>query len=105
MTITKKVTALNLNVAVPRSSKDTLAGLAHLPRMIDKARAHAALQMMKLKADQPQWRWVVLGLWGCHRDDYALVQHATNRLADDTRARARLRAGCAGLAWPIVRVP
>jgi hypothetical protein len=39
MTITKKVTALNLNVAVPRSSKDTLAGLAHLPRMIDKARA------------------------------------------------------------------
>ncbi len=39
MTITKKMTALNLNVAVPRSSKDTLAGLAHLPRMIDKARA------------------------------------------------------------------
>jgi len=39
MTITEKVTALNLNVAVPRSSKDTLAGLAHLPRMIDKARA------------------------------------------------------------------
>ncbi len=39
MTITKKMTVLNLNVAVPRSSKDTLAGLAHLPRMIDKARA------------------------------------------------------------------
>jgi len=39
MTITKKMTALNLNIAVPRSSKDTLAGLAHLPRMIDKARA------------------------------------------------------------------
>ena len=39
MTTTKKVTTLNLNLAVPRSSKDTLAGLAHLPRMIDKARA------------------------------------------------------------------
>ncbi len=39
MTTTKKVTTLNLNIAVPRSSKDTLAGLAHLPRMIDKARA------------------------------------------------------------------
>jgi len=26
-------------VTVPRSSKDTLAGLAHLPRMIDKVRA------------------------------------------------------------------
>ena len=39
MTILEKVTALNLNVAVPRSSKDTLADLAHLPRMIDKARA------------------------------------------------------------------
>jgi len=39
MTITEKMTALNLNIAVPRSSKDTLAGLAHLPRMIDKARA------------------------------------------------------------------
>ena len=39
MTILEKVTALNLNLAVPRSSKDTLAGLAHLPRMIDKARS------------------------------------------------------------------
>ena len=39
MTMTKKMTALNLNVTVPRSSKDTLAGLAHLPRMIDKARS------------------------------------------------------------------
>jgi len=39
MTILVKVQALNLNVAVPRSSKDTLAGLAHLPRMIDKARS------------------------------------------------------------------
>ncbi len=39
MTITEKVQALNLNIAVPRSSKDTLAGIAHLPRMIDKARA------------------------------------------------------------------
>ena len=39
MTITEKMTALNLNVGVPRSSKDTLAGIAHLPRMIDKARS------------------------------------------------------------------
>lgn len=39
MTIFEKVQALNLNLAVPRSSKDTLAGIAHLPRMIDKARA------------------------------------------------------------------
>ncbi len=39
MTITEKVSALKLNVTVPRSSKDTLAGIAHLPRMIDKARS------------------------------------------------------------------
>ena len=40
MTITKKLEAPDLNVNVPRSSKDTLADIAHLPRMIDKARAH-----------------------------------------------------------------
>lgn len=39
MTIIEKVKALNLNDVVPRSSKDTLAGIAHLPRMIDKARS------------------------------------------------------------------
>jgi hypothetical protein len=39
MKIVKEVKAPNLNTAVPRSSKDTLAGIAHLPRMIDKARA------------------------------------------------------------------
>lgn len=39
MMSTKKEKAPDLNIAVPRSSKDTLAGLAHLPRMIDKARA------------------------------------------------------------------
>ncbi len=39
MTMTKKMTAPDLNIDVPRSSKDTLAGIAHLPRMIDKARA------------------------------------------------------------------
>lgn len=39
MTMTKKIKTPDLNVAVPRSSKDTLAGIAHLPRMIDKARA------------------------------------------------------------------
>lgn len=39
MTITNKIAAPDLNVIAPRSSKDTLAGIAHLPRMIDKARA------------------------------------------------------------------
>jgi hypothetical protein len=39
MMSTKKEKAPDLNVTVPRSSKDTLASLAHLPRMIDKARA------------------------------------------------------------------
>lgn len=39
MTMTKKMEAPDLNINVPRSSKDTLAGIAHLPRMIDKARA------------------------------------------------------------------
>jgi hypothetical protein len=39
MTTTKKMEAPDLNINVPRSSKDTLAGIAHLPRMIDKARA------------------------------------------------------------------
>ncbi len=39
MTTQTKVQALDLNIAVPRSSKETMAGLVHLPRMIDKARA------------------------------------------------------------------
>ena len=36
----KKLESLDLNVSVPRSSKETMAGIAHLPRMIDKARAY-----------------------------------------------------------------
>ena len=36
----EKIKHLDLNVSVPRSSKETMAGIAHLPRMIDKARAH-----------------------------------------------------------------
>lgn len=33
---------MNLTKAFPRSPQDTLAGLVHIPRMIDKARAHNA---------------------------------------------------------------
>lgn len=33
---------LDLNVSVPRSSKEKMADIVHLPRMIDKARAHQA---------------------------------------------------------------
>ena len=40
MNLIEKVESLDLNVSVPRSSKETMAGLAHLPRMIDKARAY-----------------------------------------------------------------
>ena len=40
MNLLEKVKSLDLNVAVPRSSKEAMAGIAHLPRMIDKARAH-----------------------------------------------------------------
>lgn len=36
----EKIKPLDLNVSVPRSSKETMAGIAHLPRMIDKARAY-----------------------------------------------------------------
>lgn len=39
MNTTQSIKSLDLYVEVPRSSKDTMAGLAHLPRMIDKARA------------------------------------------------------------------
>ena len=39
MNLLEKVKSLDLNVAVPRSSKETMVGIAHLPRMIDKARA------------------------------------------------------------------
>jgi hypothetical protein len=39
MNVVDKVESLDLNETVPRSSKDTIAGIAHLPRMIDKARA------------------------------------------------------------------
>lgn len=40
MNLTEKIESLDLNVSVPRSSRETMAGIAHLPRMIDKARAH-----------------------------------------------------------------
>ena len=39
MNTMQSIKSLNLYKDVPRSSKDTMAGLAHLPRMIDKARA------------------------------------------------------------------
>lgn len=39
MNLMEKENSLDLNVAVPRSSKKTMAGIAHLPRMVDKARA------------------------------------------------------------------
>ena len=39
MNLIEKVKPLDLNVAVPRSSSETMVGIAHLPRMIDKARA------------------------------------------------------------------
>ncbi len=40
MALLEKVKSLDLNVSVPRSSKKTMAGIAHLPRMTDKARAY-----------------------------------------------------------------
>ncbi len=40
MALLEKVKSLDLNVSVPRSSKETMAGIAHLPRMIDKARSY-----------------------------------------------------------------
>lgn len=40
MKLLEKVEPMDLNVSVPRSSRETMAGIAHLPRMIDKARAH-----------------------------------------------------------------
>ena len=40
MNVIETVESLDLNVAVPRSSRETMAGIVHLPRMIDKARAH-----------------------------------------------------------------
>ena len=39
MNPTQTIKSLNLYKEVPRSSKEIMAGLAHLPRMIDKARA------------------------------------------------------------------
>lgn len=40
MNVIEKVESLDLNTAVPRSSRETMAGIAHLPRMVDKARAY-----------------------------------------------------------------
>lgn len=40
MNVIEKIKPLDLNVSVPRSSKEAMAGIAHLPRMIDKARAY-----------------------------------------------------------------
>ena len=40
MNVIEKVESLDLNTAVPRSSRETMAGIAHLPRMIDKARSY-----------------------------------------------------------------
>ena len=40
MNLLMKAEPLDLNESVPRSSKETMAGIAHLPRMIDKARSY-----------------------------------------------------------------
>ena len=40
MNLIEKVESLDLNVSVPRSSKETMAGIAPLPRMVDKARSY-----------------------------------------------------------------
>lgn len=40
MNVIEKVESLDLNTAVPRSSRETMASIAHLPRMVDKARAY-----------------------------------------------------------------
>ena len=40
MNVIENIKSLDLNTAVPRSSKVTMAGIANLTRMIDKARAY-----------------------------------------------------------------
>ena len=40
MNVIEKVESLDLNTSVPRSSRETMAGIAHLPRMVDKARSY-----------------------------------------------------------------
>lgn len=40
MNFAQEIKPLDLNVAVPRSSRETMEGIAHLPRMIDKARSY-----------------------------------------------------------------
>jgi len=42
MTTLENIYIPDLNVSVPRSSKEKMAEIVHLPRMIDKARAHQA---------------------------------------------------------------
>ncbi|MGV7220752.1 MAG: DUF5069 domain-containing protein [Nitrospinales bacterium] len=39
MHVLETIDPLNLNNTVPRSSKEKMAGIAHLPRMVDKARS------------------------------------------------------------------
>jgi hypothetical protein len=36
----EEIKSLNLNIEVPRSSRENFAGIVHLPRMTDKARAY-----------------------------------------------------------------
>lgn len=42
MTTLENINIPDLNVSAPRSSKEKMAEIVHLPRMIDKARAHQA---------------------------------------------------------------
>ena len=45
MNLIEKVKSLDLNRSAPRSSRETMAGIAHLPRMIDKARSYTQGQL------------------------------------------------------------
>jgi len=66
----------------PRSPRERLCGIAHLPRLLDKARAKAADRLGEYKYPCPMDRQVLdfLGL------DAALVFAAASKLNDDEMA-------------------
>ncbi len=66
----KKLESLDMNVSVPRSSRETMAGIAHLPRMIDKARAYRDNTLGEYIYPCPL-DWHILKLLEANPEDFA----------------------------------
>ena len=93
MNVIQKVKSLDLNVSVPRSSKETMAGVAHLPRMIDKARAYKDKTLGEYIYPY-LLDWHILKLFEANPKDFAHLAEVNDddQMTEWTRNASRFRS-------------